>query len=132
LTVVNTGVNTGLTEPAGRRIISLFKEGERMSLAIFSKREEEILSQCVEIIKRGLDPDKIIIFGSRAKGSAVPHSDFDIAVDAFEPDYKTLAELREKIDAISGLYKVDIIFMKQTDIEFNGIIKETGVVLYER
>lgn len=49
-----------------------------------SKKEagsvEEILKQIVEIIVEAADPDKIILFGSRATGDWSDDSDYDILV----------------------------------------------------
>ena len=41
---------------------------------------DSALSRIIDVIVRTLDPDTIILFGSRAKGNAREDSDFDICV----------------------------------------------------
>jgi len=43
-----------------------------------------------------------------------------------------MRELREKLEEISGLYKVDIVFLESVDKEFKDIILKRGKILYER
>lgn len=40
----------------------------------------KIIDDMVEIVKNHLDPARILLFGSRAKGRDKTYSDFDIAV----------------------------------------------------
>ena len=55
------------------------------------------------------NPKKIILFGSRARGDYRKNSDIDIAVD-LDLSFREKRKLKEKIDLISGLYSVDLIF----------------------
>ncbi|MBP8953053.1 MAG: nucleotidyltransferase domain-containing protein, partial [Armatimonadetes bacterium] len=41
-----------------------------------------ILDEIVRRIREAVDPDKIILFGSRARGDAGPDSDYDILIIA--------------------------------------------------
>jgi predicted nucleotidyltransferase len=41
---------------------------------------DTVLSRIIDVIVRTLDPDTIILFGSRARGDAREDSDFDICV----------------------------------------------------
>jgi predicted nucleotidyltransferase len=41
-----------------------------------------ILTEMVRRIVEAVDPDKIILFGSRARGDAKPHSDVDLLIIA--------------------------------------------------
>lgn len=103
-----------------------------MEITLKTEREKEILDNIIEIVKENVNPERIYIFGSRAKGTAFSYSDFDIGVDANIPDIIKLEKLKEKIDEISGLYSVDIVFMKDIENDFKDIIKKTGVIIYER
>lgn len=95
-------------------------------------RENDIKSGVVEILKNELNPDKIILFGSRAKNKADRFSDFDFAVDATKPPIGKLREIKEHIGEISGLYRIDIVFLSEVEKEFLDIIKITGLVIYEK
>ena len=66
--------------------------------------QEEILRKIVEICKKNEVRD-VILFGSRAKGTAHEKSDFDIAVSGV----KDIEELREQIEEIPTLYSFDVV-----------------------
>ena len=76
--------------------------------------------------------DKVVLFGSRARGDHLSVSDYDIAV--FENHLSALdkARLRDDVDEIETLKKIDIIFVQEnfTD-ELMESIKRDGVILYE-
>ena len=101
-----------------------------MNYENFSDREKQILQKVTEILETELHPKKIILFGSRAKGKFRKHSDFDFAIDTVEPDNISRRKLSEKIESISGLYKIDIVFLENVDRDFKKIIINSGKVLY--
>ena len=47
--------------------------------------EDAMLREMVEVIIREVDPETIILFGSRARGQAGPDSDVDLLVVESEP-----------------------------------------------
>ncbi len=93
-------------------------------------RVELIISKIIEELKK-YNPNKIILFGSRAKGYAKRNSDIDIAVDILLP-FRERRILKEKIEKISGPYLVDLIFLPNISKEFKNIIIKEGKVLYEK
>lgn len=96
-------------------------------------RIEEKITKIIHLVVQKTDPEKIILFGSRAKGTAHKDSDIDIALESIQKlsvrDYRLL---KEEIDTISGLYSVDIVFIEKVDYSFKQIIQDTGVILYEK
>jgi predicted nucleotidyltransferase len=50
-----------------------------------SEDEKQLLQEMVEVIVREVDPETIILFGSRARGDACPDSDVDLLVVESEP-----------------------------------------------
>jgi len=93
----------------------------------------EKLNKIVKIINEELNPQKIILFGSRAKNDFKNGSDIDLCIlGADNTDNRKIRKLKEKIDDISGLYSVDLIFYEKIDEEFKKIILETGKVIYEK
>ena len=93
----------------------------------------EKLKKIVMIINEKLNPEKIILFGSRAKGNNSDGSDIDLCIiGAREPDKRDFRKLKEKLDEISGLYSIDLIFYEKVDDEFKKIILDTGKVIYEK
>jgi predicted nucleotidyltransferase len=95
-------------------------------------REKEIVLSLISLLKKELNPEKILLFGSRVKNGKHLHSDFDIAVTGKKIDFRDLRELEEKIDEISGLYSVDLIFLDSCEEDFKNIVLGTGKVLYGR
>jgi len=56
------------------------------------------LRKIIDILKKELDPDRIILFGSRAKERFHKNSDFDIAIDKEEVDIRKRREITEEIE----------------------------------
>lgn len=77
--------------------------------------------------------DKVVLFGSRARGDHSTVSDYDIAI--FDNHLSALdkAHLCDDVDEIETLKKIDIIFVQEnvTD-ELMESIKRDGVILYEQ
>lgn len=78
--------------------------------------QEEILRRIIEISKK-YKAEEVILFGSRAKGTAHEKSDFDIAVSGV----KDVEELREQIEEIPTLYSFDIVNLDECT---NQLLKE--------
>ena len=98
-------------------------------------REEEILNKILEIVKKQLDPDIIILFGSRGKQTAQGNADFDLAVSGINREQVSVRchrKIMEKIDRAAGLYTVDLVYLDSVEEQFKDIILETGRVIYER
>ncbi len=98
-----------------------------------SNRINEIIDSVKDILIQNYNPNKILIFGSRAKGSEDIGSDFDFAVETkYKRDEEQLLLVKSQIEKISGLYKVDIVFFNEVDDGFKQIILDTGKVIYEK
>lgn len=106
------------------------------TVLIDEARLKEIVSRLVEAV----DPDRIIMFGSRARGDANPDSDLDLLIvkDSDEPRHRRAIPA---YSALTGLgIPTDIIWRTAAEIgEWSGVpnhvttraIRE-GRVLYER
>ncbi|RTZ72028.1 MAG: nucleotidyltransferase domain-containing protein [Gammaproteobacteria bacterium] len=95
-------------------------------------RAGRIISQLVAHLVERLQPQKIILFGSRARGSARPGSDIDLAVKGGNlPGFREERKLREELDRLAGMYSVDLVFLEQSDEAFRAMVEETGKILYE-
>ena len=98
----------------------------------YKKREKEVLDKIVLLLKEKLNPSLIILFGSRASEKHNTGSDFDIALDGDKIDVREMRKLKEKLEEISGLYRVDLIFLESIDSEFKNMIIRRGKILYGR
>lgn len=90
----------------------------------------EILSEIKTICIRE-NVDKVLIFGSFAKGTQHKTSDIDIAV---KTDEKTFDIIEKKINDINTLRKIDIVNLEQKGLNKNLLedIKTYGKILYEK
>ncbi len=67
---------------------------------------EEVIGKVVEICRK-YDADQGILFGSRAKGTALERSDIDIAVSGV----RDFLSMQEEVENLPTLYTVDIVDM---------------------
>jgi len=93
----------------------------------FEKNITEIINTTTKLVQ----PDQIILFGSRARGVAHRYSDYDIALVGVDMDHRTERRLKEALDERLGIFTVDLIDMSKVDPEFKEIIIRSGVVIYE-
>lgn len=101
---------------------------------------DDLLKDIVGRIVRTAQPEKVILFGSRARGKARPDSDFDLVVikESDEPRYRRDAALYL---ALAGLnVPVDVmVYTPQEVREWSAVplafittVVREGKVLYER
>lgn len=93
--------------------------------------QDYVLSKIKEIATK-YDIEKVVLFGSRARGDHSETSDYDIAV--FEKDLSLIDQtlLRADIEEIHTLKKIDVVFInKNLGDKFMENIENEGVVIYE-
>ncbi len=76
--------------------------------------------------------ERILLFGSRAKGDAEPRSDIDIAVSCPAADTRTWLDICRLAEEAETLLKVDFVRLEEASPEFRERIESEGRVLYER
>ncbi|MTV47390.1 nucleotidyltransferase domain-containing protein [Heliobacillus mobilis] len=76
--------------------------------------------------------DKIVLFGSRARGESHRTSDIDLAVYPL-PEFNLTGHLSSDLDDLDTLLKIDVVFIGvQTNRDLIEIIEKEGVLLYDR
>ena len=105
---------------------------------------ETLLQEIVEAIVNEVDPDKVILFGSQARGEAHEHSDIDLVVLEAEPFGNGRSRHSEEVRirrALSSFHvSKDILVYSQEDVEhwqdsLNHLLARAlreGRVVYER
>ena len=83
-----------------------------------------------EILARRLPGREVWAFGSRAKGTAKPYSDLDLAILGDEPlPLSILAELADDFSESDLPFKVDIVDWATTGKRFRKVIEAERVVV---
>jgi len=76
--------------------------------------------------------NRIVVFGSRARGDHKPTSDIDLAVYPLQ-EFMSRGYFCSDIDDLATLFKIDVVFINDhTDKKLLGNIEKEGVVIYER
>jgi uncharacterized protein len=76
--------------------------------------------------------EKVILYGSRARGDYEERSDIDIAVLCPNATEKQWTEIWWYIEEAHTLYGIDIVRLDKVNRELQDNVKREGVVLYER
>jgi CRISPR-associated protein Cmr1 len=88
----------------------------------FVLSQPEILNNIIEKIKTEYNPDKIILFGSRARGDAHKNADIDIAVES----------PKNPISSTDITAHLDVVDLTRASPSLKDNIKREGVTIYER
>ena len=101
---------------------------------------ERVVDEMVSRIREAVDPERIILFGSRARGTARPDSDFDLLVvkESSLPRYRRAAPLYTKLADLP--VEVNILVYTPSEIAEWSAVRQAfvtsaireGKVLYER
>lgn len=67
-------------------------------------------------IASGYNVNKVVLFGSRARGDNTPKSDYDIAVFANNMDISEQSAFLSDIEAIETLNKIEVVFIRDRHI----------------
>lgn len=99
---------------------------------------ERQVSDLVRLLVENVKPEKIILFGSYAKGNPGSDSDLDIAIikDSSLPTYKRCSEIRKHLRGLK--FPVDIFVFTKEEFKSWGKVKpslihdiiQTGKLLY--
>jgi len=100
---------------------------------------QEQINEITGRIVQGSQPDKVILFGSYARGNPTEDSDLDLLVikDSNTPRYKRGREIRKHLRGLK--IPIDLVVYTKDEIQkwrlvktaFITTVMESGVVLYE-
>ncbi len=94
----------------------------------FTEQEGALYEEIVRRIVALADPDKIIVFGSRARGDHGPDSDIDLFVEMETP--RTLPERATAIRMVFGLHPWPMDILVYTPEEVARLKDVVGTLLY--
>jgi uncharacterized protein len=82
---------------------------------------------------RAVDPDKVILYGSRARGDAREQSDYDLAFVFPEDRHGRWVRFMVDLDdAAATLLPVDLLDWNEASAALRERIRNEGIALYER
>ena len=89
------------------------------------------LSGILKILQENNKLQKVILYGSRAKGNFSPGSDIDLALIGNSLDLNDIVNYKVKLDNLPLLNKIDlVIYDKITEPDLTEHIERVGVVIY--
>ena len=106
---------------------------------MFTRKALNSLLTCIhqELIQKGLEPTRIILFGSYAKGKVHAGSDIDVAVWSSQfsggpmDDFEKVKSIAQKHRPVSFKLYPDYATSFNYD-PFIAIIEQTGICIYEQ
>jgi len=94
---------------------------------------ESDINELISLLQKNQSINKIILFGSRAKGNFENGSDIDIAFKGSNLKLDDILSAKIELDKLSLPYKVDIIlFDRIKEKELSDHIERVGIILFER
>lgn len=90
--------------------------------------KREIIKEVTKIILKHAKPERIYLYGSQVTGDSTPTSDIDIAF--FDEDFKSAYLIKEEVEELSTLLKIDVTNLAYTEERFRKRVMSTGKVLY--
>ncbi len=93
---------------------------------------DKIIQSVTAIIRSYLSTEyRVLLFGSWAKGKALPSSDIDIAILGRQKvGFNTMAQILDKLDDIPTLRSIDIIDLQTKDKRFRETVLEYAKELH--
>lgn len=93
----------------------------------------EFLAKLIESAVSRLDPDRIWIYGSRARGDEREFSDYDLAFDVPKKNATNWPGFSiETQDEAETLHKLDLVLFSSAKNELREKILKEGVLLHEK
>lgn len=92
--------------------------------------DPKIVNTVREIILKHVSPTRVYLFGSRVTGEARYESDYDFAFDAPDADSAALQTIRDDLEQLHTLYRIDVANIAKADLRFANRVRDTGIVIY--
>lgn len=94
---------------------------------------QHIIEQLNTIFSKHKQIQKVVVYGSRAKGNYKPHSDIDLSIFGEDITLTALQKIELELDDLLLPYKIDISIFNQID---NEALKEhiirIGKIFYKK
>lgn len=92
---------------------------------------DEVIESLRNVFRQHMNIEKVLIFGSRAKGCYREGSDIDLALIGKDITLRQMLDLSNAIDDIDLLYKIDLIdYEKAQSTPIGEHIRRVGQLFY--
>lgn len=90
------------------------------------------VNELTDLIVESIHPDKVILYGSRARGDATERSDFDFAIEGSMGSnaWNRLYNVLE--NQYITLMPIDLVNLKEADPNLRDNILKEGIVVYDK
>ncbi len=94
---------------------------------------DKVIEEIQDVFRRYIEVEKVLIFGSRAKGNYRAGSDIDLAVIGNNIDYRLILKIGCEIDSLELLYGIDLLdYQSKKNTPIGEHIDRVGQIFYER
>ncbi len=91
------------------------------------------VAKIVTVLARFPEVDRVVLFGSRAKGTHKPGSDIDLALVGERLDWRTIGRMYDELDDLLLPFRFSLVhYGAATDPDVAGHIARVGILLFER
>ena len=91
-----------------------------------------MIKELQDVFRRHANIQKVLIFGSRSKGTYREGSDIDLAIIGKGIDYNQLLTISCEIDDLELLYSIDLLdYSQKVETPIGDHIDRVGQVFYE-
>ena len=91
---------------------------------------EALARQIVERVRGAARPERIILFGSRARGDAEPRSDIDLAIASSKMTPAEWLSILAALDTVDTLLPIQAVRVEEAPAALVARIDREGVLLY--
>ncbi len=127
---VKNGIVTAESARADFGVV-VTERGEVDDSAIAPQRSR-FLRQVIDTARSSIDPARILLYGSRARGSSRATSDYDLAFDGLRHPEKWSGFVLYLDEHAETLLPFDLVRYDEASSELRAQIDEDGVIVYER
>lgn len=93
----------------------------------------DVIEQIKSVFVRYPQIDKVVIYGSRAKGNFKKGSDIDLTMFGPKLSYQLLADILDELDELMLPYKIDLsVFDKLDNANLKDHIERVGLIFYKQ
>lgn len=94
---------------------------------------DTVITDICSVFRRFPNVDKVLIFGSRAKGTYSDGSDIDLAAIGEDITFNQLMDINIQIEDLGLLYKVDVVdYNKNIGTPLGSHINRVGKIFYKK